>query len=113
MMAETVETSELYGIAMQVILHAGNARDLTMQVMDKLALAEIPYNEIADLLKHARQELTIAHNKQTDMLQREANGDRVPYSVLFMHAQDTIMTVQSELLIIEKLIPIIRQGRKA
>lgn len=108
-MSEAIEREELYGIAMQVILHAGNARDLTMQIMDKLALAEIPFSEIEELLEQARQELTIAHNKQTDMLQREANGDVIPYSVLFMHAQDTIMTVQSELLIVEKLIPIIKR----
>ena len=43
------------------------------------------------------------------MLQREANGDFIPYSVLFGHAQDTLMTIQSELIMAEKLVPAFRE----
>ena len=41
---------------------------------------------------------------QTDTLQLEASGEQIRYSTLFCHAQDTLMTAQSEILIGEHLV---------
>ncbi|KRM86694.1 PTS lactose/cellobiose transporter subunit IIA [Lacticaseibacillus thailandensis] len=95
-------------ISMQVILHAGNARDTIMKVFDLLAGDTVDFEQLHQLLHDARQEITIAHKNQTDMLQREANGEYIPYSVLFGHAQDTLMTIQSELIMAEKLVPVFK-----
>ena len=46
----------------------------------------------------------IAHGLQTDTLQLEASGEQIRYSTLFCHAQDTLMTAQSEILIGEHLV---------
>ncbi|WP_288760857.1 PTS lactose/cellobiose transporter subunit IIA [uncultured Lacticaseibacillus sp.] len=96
-------------ISMQVILHAGNARDIVMEVLDGLATKNPDFALLGNKLEKARAEITIAHKNQTDMLQREANGDFIPYSVLFGHAQDTLMTIQSELIMAEKLVPAFRE----
>ncbi|MDO1605869.1 PTS lactose/cellobiose transporter subunit IIA [Lactobacillus sp. YT155] len=95
-------------ISMQVILHAGNARDIAMHTLSNLEKKEPDFNEIDLSLKKAHEEITSAHKKQTDMLQKEANGEEIPYSVLFVHAQDTLMTIQSEILLIERLVPIFK-----
>nr|WP_308220629.1 PTS lactose/cellobiose transporter subunit IIA [Lactococcus carnosus] len=42
--------------------------------------------------------------KKTDTLQMEASGNQIRYSTLFCHAQDTLMTAQSEILIGEHMV---------
>lgn len=98
---------ELNLISMNVILHAGNARDFNMKILDELKKSDPSIELIDELHKKAKNEITIAHNKQTEMLQREANEDKIPFSVLFIHSQDTLMTIQSEVLMTEKLVPIV------
>lgn len=93
--------------SMQVILHAGNAREQTMKVLTELSKEKPDLSLIKVSLKEAHAEITEAHVHQTDMIQKEANGDFIPFSVLFSHAQDTLMTIQSELLIAEKLVTIV------
>ncbi|MEL7657189.1 MAG: PTS lactose/cellobiose transporter subunit IIA, partial [Bacillota bacterium] len=39
----------------------------------------------------------------TDMIQGEARGEGIGYSLLFTHAQDTLMTINSELQLAKQL----------
>jgi PTS system cellobiose-specific IIA component len=99
---ETVEKEELYLLSMQVILHAGNAKDLVYQASKKAAQGDF---EAADtLVVSANQEITKAHKLQTETLQKEAEGIEIPYSPLFMHAQDTLMTTKTEINLIKEII---------
>lgn len=47
-----------------------------------------------------------AHQSQTASLQAESNGEEIEYSILFTHAQDTCMTVCSEINIAQQLVDI-------
>lgn len=106
-MSGIIKREDLNQISMKVILHAGNTRSITMQIMDKLSQNTVSIEDITQLLTKAHRELTVAHNFQTDMIQNEAQGKEIPFSVLFIHAQDTLMSVQSELLMTEKIIKIV------
>jgi PTS system cellobiose-specific IIA component len=108
---ETFDRDDLNEISMQVILHAGNARDQLLNILDKLADPTIDEAVIEEDFANAKKELNEAHSKQTTMIQKEAEGEFIPYSVLFVHSQDTLMTVQSELLMTEKMIKIVRSLR--
>jgi PTS system cellobiose-specific IIA component len=44
-----------------------------------------------------------AHTIHTDCIQASAAGEPLPYSMLFTHAQDTLMTVNSEFRLVRKL----------
>ena len=50
--------------------------------------------------------MTTAHQIQTDRIQEEAAGKGPGYSLLFTHAQDTLMTIYSELNITKKLLKV-------
>lgn len=90
--------------AMKIILHAGDAR---LKVAEALkALKAFDINSAKQLLKDANVDIVAAHTAQTTVLQAESNGDEIEYSILFTHAQDTCMTVCSELNIAEQLIDI-------
>lgn len=99
---ETVNRDELNLVSMQVILHAGNAREAIFQAVDQASNGV--FTEVDTLMASANKEIVAAHRAQTDTLQKEAEGIEVPYSPLFGHAQDTLMTVMSEMNVMKEII---------
>ncbi|WP_461225722.1 PTS lactose/cellobiose transporter subunit IIA [Lacticaseibacillus suihuaensis] len=92
-MADTEET--LITVSMQIILHAGNARTHCTEAVE---CANQGDGAKADaLLEAAQDEIVLAHNAQTAIIQQEAQGAKYNLPVLFIHAQDTLMTIMSEL----------------
>lgn len=89
-------------VAMQIILHAGDARELVLKALD--LAGEEKYEEAEKNLLEAKEELRQAHAAQTGIVQSEAAGTRYEYSLLFCHAQDTVMTIFSEMNIAKKVI---------
>lgn len=96
--------------SMQIILHAGNARGLCSQAIDQ-AEAE-NFVETDQLMKQAEEEIANAHIAQTNIIQEEARGIEYPHSLLFTHAQDTLMTIKSELNMGKKFILIFKKLAK-
>ncbi len=91
-------------VAMQIIMHAGDARTKTMDALR--ALKEFDIIHAKEHLSGAKEYLVKAHNVQTGALQEEAEGKEIEYSILFSHAQDTCMTVYSEMNIAEHFIDV-------
>ena len=83
--------------AMNIILHAGNARNILRDAGKCIAEGK-NLDAIAQQLEEARGSILLAHKAQTDILHEEAEGKHIEVTVLFSHAQDTLMTTQSELL---------------
>ncbi|GIN39457.1 MULTISPECIES: PTS lactose/cellobiose transporter subunit IIA [Heyndrickxia] len=104
---EQVNKEELALISMNVILHAGNARDYVFQAVDKASNGD--FNQADELMKKADEEIVIAHKAQTNTLQKEAEGIEIPFSPLFGHAQDTLMTVKSEMNIMREIIKLYKK----
>jgi len=93
--------SDLEKASMEIILHAGNARTDTMEALDKIDDSDVA----KALLKSARESIILAHQAQTTVMQQmisEVNE----YSILFSHAQDTLMTIMTEVNLAEKLVVI-------
>ncbi|MDY0395614.1 PTS lactose/cellobiose transporter subunit IIA [Virgibacillus halophilus] len=97
-----VDKEELTLISMNVILHAGNARDYVFQAVNKASNGD--FDEADELMQQANDEVTTAHQAQTSTLQKEAEGIEIPYSPLFGHAQDTLMTVKTEINMMQEMI---------
>ncbi|WP_086314614.1 PTS system, cellobiose-specific IIA component [Enterococcus sp. 7F3_DIV0205] len=84
---------EINEVAMQMILHAGNGRNLIKEALEKMD--EDYFVEGEELLKEAKKELNLAHNAQTKVVQYSMENT-VEINLLFTHAQDTLMTILSE-----------------
>ena len=107
-MEEIEEKKEqLITAAMQIILYAGNARTFCSQAVDQAN--DDNFDEADKLMKQAKEEITKAHVSQTNIIQDEARGIEYPHSLLFTHAQDTLMTIKSEPNISEKIIMALRK----
>ena len=105
-----MDSEKLVQVAMNVIMHAGDARDYIRKAGTKLSALDL--DGVEELLKKASAELVEAHKAQTSVLQNEAEGDSVPMTVLFSHAQDTLMTVESEQYMISILYQCLKNMKK-
>ncbi|WMJ89233.1 PTS lactose/cellobiose transporter subunit IIA [Anaerocolumna sp. MB42-C2] len=92
----------LIPVAMQIIIFAGNARTKTNQALDYLKTKD--FSKAKEYITEARQEIINAHKEQTDIIQKEAAGESYETCLLFTHAQDTLMTIMSEVNLAEKMI---------
>lgn len=97
-------TEQTMQAAMQIILHAGDARLLCKQALS--AITTTNFEEAKAKIKEAQSEITKAHKVQTDAIQGETRGEETEYSLLFAHAQDTLMTIYSEINIAKQMIKI-------
>lgn len=48
------------------------------------------FKEAEELLKSAEEKLNQSHVAQFDLIQKEAEGERVPVNIILVHAQDHV-----------------------
>lgn len=97
--------NELIPIAMQIIIHAGDARNL---LVDAMKMAKIFDFSAAEKKLFEAEKIVLAHKAQTEVIQKEANGHYYEIFLLFVHAQDTLMTINSEVKMTKEMIDILR-----
>lgn len=93
---------ELNQSSMNIILHAGNARDFYQEALDLAEAGNLDSCE--ELMKKANAEIVEAHRLQTHLIQDAIEQEHPDITVLFIHAQDTVMTVDSELRMVKRLM---------
>lgn len=77
-------------IIFEIISKGGNAKGLSYAAIQHAEKGE--FEEAEALLKEADVELRAAHQIQTNLIQEEAAGKHHTVTVLFVHAQDHLMT---------------------
>lgn len=102
--------SHLNELAMDIILYAGDCRNLVNEAF-KAASDGKDYKEIKELFHQARLIITKAHKLQTDVIQSTIFNEKQEMTMLFIHAQDTLMTINSELFISENVLQLFCQNR--
>lgn len=106
-MCVIAEKTDLNQVAMQVILSAGDARQCCDAALDSMAEFDLAAAE--QHLAEADEKIVLAHNAQTEVIQAQVAGEEdFDYSVLFVHAQDTLMTINSELHLAKKMLAVMR-----
>lgn len=97
---------DINSVAIEVVMNAGDGR---MKIDEALAaMAEADLDRAEALLDEAQELIVKAHNAQTEVIQSQVGGENMEYSLLFIHAQDTIMTINTELRMTKKLLPIVK-----
>ncbi len=92
---------KILNASMSIIMKAGDARLLITEALNEISAED--YETAAGKIKDAQKMMTEAHSIQTDMIQGEARGEKMEYSLIFAHAQDTLMTINSELVLAKQL----------
>ncbi len=77
-------------VAMEIIMNAGEARSLATEALG--AAREGDFAAAEDLLKQSEAAMVKAHNTQTELLSKAAEGEEVEINIYMVHAQDHLMT---------------------
>lgn len=101
---EKLNENSLIEVAMQIILHAGDARNFAVQAVNEAKKGNSKESEA--LMSEAEKSIVKAHEVQTNIIQDTMRGVNYEYNILFIHAQDTLMTIKSELAMYNELIEI-------
>ena len=81
-MAEEVLDIEM--IAMTLIGHAGETKSLAYQAMN--AAKEGKFDEAEEFMKQSTEEMLKAHELQTDLIVREAGGEKIDVGLIMVHS---------------------------
>lgn len=92
---------------MNIIVNAGDAKNHAYGALTKAN--EGDYKGADEEMNLANKALGIAHDSQTSFLQREASGEKIDVSILFVHCQDHLMTAISEISLIERIIDLTKK----
>lgn len=95
-------SQEMEMIIFNIINYAGMAKGLAYDALR--AAEEGNYEEVEAYLKESDANLLEAHKVQTSIIQAEARGEKPEVSVLFVHAQDQLMSAMESRTLIEHLI---------
>jgi len=90
-----------------IIVHSGNARGYAFEAMT--AAEQYDFAKADELMRQSNEELRLAHETQTTLIQAELNGEGPEKSLLMIHAQDHLMTAMSEQKLIEHMIRIVKK----
>lgn len=77
-------------LIMNLIVDAGSARSFALEAIQLAKTGKL--DEADQSLENANSELSKVHQIQTDLIQREAKGNRTEINLFMVHAQDHIMT---------------------
>ncbi len=89
-------------IIFNIISNGGTAKSLVYEAISASEKGE--FDKTEELLKEADEYLVQAHQTQTDLIQQEAAGQHHTVSVLFVHAQDHLMSALEVRSLAENLI---------
>jgi PTS system cellobiose-specific IIA component len=93
--------------ATKVIIHSGNARAAVQKALTAAASGDLAMAQ--EQLESAEEEIRQAHRTQTEVIQAEARGEPLDFSILLTHAQDTLMTAMSEVHLAQHMLVLYRK----
>lgn len=103
-MVQTIE--ELLKSSMRIISTAGIGRDLIQQALEAANMGDTTAAET--MLSNAFEQLKSAHIEQTKVMQSNMmKEDEESAGLLFTHAQDTLMSINSEYYLALQLVKMI------
>ena len=88
-----MEEEESQVVAFNIILHSGTARASIHEAMELMRDAK--FEEADQKLEEANEELVLAHQAQTELLQEFSRGTMIEIQIIMVHAQDHLMTTMT------------------
>ena len=97
-------------IAFEIISNVGMAKSLAVEALRDAR--EGNYAEAEKKLEEANTYLVNGHHEHKNLIQLEASGDKVEFSLLLMHAEDQMMATETIKILIEEMIAMFKQLNK-
>lgn len=94
-------------VIMGIIINAGDARAYAHEALAKANSGD--FQGASTSMELADEAIGRAHDSQTSLLHREASGEKLEITALFVHSQDHLMTAISEKNLIIQIIELRKQ----
>lgn len=89
-------------VAFDIIVDAGQAKEHALKAID--LADENKFDEAKKLIADANKQIAAASKHHFEVIAAEADGKKVELSVLFMHAEDQLLSTQTLIILAEKII---------
>jgi len=96
--------------AMQIVGSAGESKSLCFEALKEAKNGD--FDAAAAKIVEAKKAFLQAHEVQTELICKEADGEKVEMGVLMVHAQDHLMTSLLARDLIEEMIEMYKQLKK-
>ena len=93
---------ELQSAAFQIIAAVGGAKSCYVEAM--YLAREAKFDEAQAKIVEGDELYSGAHHFHFELVQKEANGEDLPFSILFMHAEDQLLCTETIKLMAEEII---------
>ncbi|WML38239.1 PTS lactose/cellobiose transporter subunit IIA [Neobacillus sp. OS1-2] len=97
-------------IAFQIISHVGTAKSLVMEAL--YAAKEGDFVLAEEKIEESKKYFVEGHKVHASLIQKEAAGDKVEYSLLFMHAEDQLMSTETISELVKEMIEMYKRFGK-
>ena len=84
---------DMESICFQIISNVGTAKSLLIEAME--IAREYNFDEAESKINEANSYIITAHKVHAQLIQQEAKGEKIPFSLLLMHAEDQLMSVET------------------
>lgn len=74
----------------EIVAYAGDAKTALLRALDQAKDGNFDYAR--SLVEKANEAIVDAHNSQTKLMSKEANGENMETTFIMSHGQDTLMT---------------------
>lgn len=98
---------ELSMVGFEIVAYSGDARSTLLSLLKEVR--ESNFDNVEAKLKEADDNINLAHQSQTEILQKEARGDDMEMGFIFIHGQDHLMTTILLRDIIEDLVNLYKE----
>jgi PTS system cellobiose-specific IIA component len=90
--------------AFMIIACVGTAKSMYMEALGLAKKGE--FKKVEKVIKKADETFAEAHQLHLEFVQKEAQGEQLPFSLILMHAEDQMLTTETLKILIIELIEI-------
>ncbi len=93
---------EMQTVAFQMIATVGTAKSMYIEALQMAKKGE--FDQADEMYKEADEIYSEAHSLHFDLVQKEAAGEELPFSLMLMHAEDQMLNTETIKLLIDEII---------
>ena len=93
---------QIFELSFNIIGHAGEAKSIAFEALAEAKKGNI--EKAREMMKQSKTVITKAHRFQTELIQKEANGEVNEVSVILIHAQDHLMNSMTYQQLVDEFI---------
>ena len=90
--------------AFMMIANVGTAKSMYIEGLQLVKKGE--FEEAEKLIKEGEEIFSEAHKLHFEFVQKESQGEDLPFSLLLMHAEDQMMNTETVKILVDELIEI-------